>query len=232
VRHANVQRRKLRGGAMATASLRLEAGDGTDFVRALAPEARVFLNGDAQIGVDVGGVLGQQQVLAWYQDETALAANPLAMVLLNFSASPVVSTPYEYAPRWGVPAAAWPPKGVHLSCDFGMPPLARGAAGFVELDGTGLACEGNEKHRLCVTGGPGCDGDSVPGECSFPRASANALCAAWPACVGVTPREWRSNSAMPSSSSNCLIWAPSAGCAKPSRCAAAVMLPASTTLRK
>jgi hypothetical protein len=174
------------GGGLATTSLRLEAGDGTEFVRALAPEARVFLNGDAQIGVDVGGVLGQQQVLAWYQDETALAANPLAMVLLNFSASPVVSTPYEYAPRWGVPAAAWPPKGVHLSCDFGMPPLARGAAGFVELDGTGLACEGNEKHRLCVTGGPGCDGDSVPGECSFPRASANALCAAWPACVGVT----------------------------------------------
>ena len=178
------------GVGLATTSLRLEAGDGTEFVRALAPEARLFLNGDAQVGVDVGGALGQPQVLAWYPDAGAgaapLAANPLAMVLLNVSASASVSTPYEFAPRWGVPAAAWPPKGVHLSCDFGMPPLARDAAGFVELAATGMACEGNTKHRLCLTGGPGCDGASVPGECSFPRASASALCAAWPACVGVT----------------------------------------------
>ena len=59
--------------------LRLEAGDGTDFVRALAPEARVFVNGDSAFGIDVGGFLNQSQFLVYYADKTALVANPLAL---------------------------------------------------------------------------------------------------------------------------------------------------------
>ena len=175
----------LRGGAMATASLRLEAGDGTDFVRALAPEARVFVNGDSAFGIDVGGFLNQSQFLVYYADETALVANPLAMVVLNYSASAVVM-PYAYAPRWGVPAEAWPPKGVHLAVDFGMPPLTPGDSGFFPLAATELACDGSGKYLGCLVGHPACDNSSVPQQCSLPRATAVATCAAWPACMGVT----------------------------------------------
>jgi beta-glucosidase-like glycosyl hydrolase len=51
--------------------------------------------------------------------------------------------------------------------------------GFTELDSV-------EITGTVVTGGPGCDGAAVPGQCSFARGASRSLCAAWADCAGVT----------------------------------------------
>ena len=171
------------GGGFATTELKLEAGDGTHFLRAVAPEARVFLAGGAGVyggGVDVGGFVGQSQFLQYFPDETTLTPSPLAMVFANLSTSAVVLN-YNFTPRWGVPASAWPPRGVHLAVDF-VPPPDPGPGSFIELNNTAVNCDG----ETCLTGHVSCNNASVPGQCSFPRDSAVALCAAWPACLAVT----------------------------------------------
>ena len=165
------------GDGFATTSLTLEAGDGTHFTRGVAPEARLFLDGRAR-AFDVGGLLGQQQYLLLYPDETTLAPNPLAFRFLNWSTSAVVTT-YDFSPRWGVPASAWPPRGVHLAVEF-EPPADPGPDGFVQVDMTAVGC-----GATCLTGWPTCDNSTVPGQCTFPRATAAALCAAWPDCAAL-----------------------------------------------
>jgi hypothetical protein len=54
--------------------------------------------------------------------------------------------------------------------------------GFAELDETEVACDASG----CLTGWPSCDNSSVPGQCTFARGSAVALCKAWPQCAAVT----------------------------------------------
>jgi beta-glucosidase len=58
--------------------------------------------------------------------------------------------------------------------------------GFTQLVNVELA-------DAVIEGGPGCDASSVPGQCTFPKASARSLCAAWPACAGVTCNDGRSD---------------------------------------
>ena len=169
-----------RGGGFATVELLLEAGDGTHFTRAVAPEARVFLGGGPAQGVDVGGFVGQTQFLQYFPDETTLSPNPLAMVFSNLSTSAVVLN-YNFTPRWGVPAASWPPRGVHLAVEFAPPPDP-GPDAFTQLNNTAVNCDGT----ACLTGWFSCNNASVPGQCSFPRATAVGLCTAWPACLAVT----------------------------------------------
>ena len=174
-----------RGTGFGTTSLKLEAGDGTHFSRGLAPEARLVLDGSAR-AIDVGGFTGQSQYLLFYPDETTLAPSPLAMQFLNYSTGPVVTT-YDFSPRWGVPASAWPPRGIHLAVEFGSP-NDPGPDSFVQLNMTQVDC-----GATCLTGWPTCDNSSVPGQCTFPRASAVDLCAAWPACVAVNCNNARSD---------------------------------------
>jgi beta-glucosidase len=59
------------------------------------------------------------------------------------------------------------------------------AGRFAQYTGWELPC-GDTVGNTCLTGWSTCDGNSVPGQCSFPRASASDLCAAWPACAAVT----------------------------------------------
>ena len=174
-----------RDGGFATTELKLESGDGTHFLRAVAPEARVVLSsaavgGGAPRALDVGGFYGQVQYLQYFPDVTALTPNPFAMTFVNLSTSAVVLN-YEYTPRWGVPADSWPPRGVHLAVEF-APPRDPGPAGYTLLNGTAVGCADEQ----CLTGGLACNTTAVPGQCSFLRGQAAELCAAWPECLAYT----------------------------------------------
>jgi hypothetical protein len=181
------------GGGLATTELLLAAGEGgaTRFLRGVAPEARVTLQaapGAAPVTIDVGGLAGQTQYLQLYADEVSLSTNPLAMAVVNFTRSPVV-TNYNFTPRWGVPAAAWPPRGLHLAVEFGAPEDP-GPGAFFQLNATAVDCS---PAFGCLQGWHACDNSSVPGQCSFPRATAVDLCRAWPACAGVQCNPGRSD---------------------------------------
>ena len=60
--------------------------------------------------------------------------------------------------------------------------------GFTVLDGVEVACLG-----ACLVGAPSCDSTSVPGQCSWPRATAAAQCGAWAACAAVNCNHGRSD---------------------------------------
>ena len=62
--------------------------------------------------------------------------------------------------------------------------------GFTELAGIEVECSSGS---TCLTGWSSCDNSSVPGQCSFPRDLAVALCAAWPLCEAVTCNGGRSD---------------------------------------
>lgn len=49
----------------------------------------------------------------------------------------------------------------------------------------------NCKKAGCITSGPGCDTTAVPGQCSFPRAQAEALCSKHPQCIAVNCNDTR-----------------------------------------
>ena len=178
--------RVAEGGGFATTAFKLEANDGTHFTLGVAPEARIVLDGG--MSVDVGGLVGQQQYLVYYPDETTLWTNPMAMSFINLTTSPVV-TQYDFLPRWGVANSTWPPKGLHLAVTFG-PPADSGNGTFITLNNTGVGCAPPDP---CLTGWPTCDNASVPVQCSFPKTTARELCAAWPACVAVTCNPGRSD---------------------------------------
>ena len=163
-----------------TSEYRSEAGFGTSFLRGISPEARVYFDSEPA-PIDIGGVLGQARFLLYYPDTVAPAASPLAMAYVNYSTSPIIPQ-YDYSPRWGVRNASWPPPGVRLSVRFAAPPDP-GPGSFTPLQGVGVGCA---PPLTCLTGYFRCDNASVPGQCSFPRATAVEDCAGWPACRAVT----------------------------------------------
>jgi hypothetical protein len=154
-------------------------------LRGLGPEAQVFLDNSA-VPIDSGGVLGQTNYLLLYPEAVTLAANPLAMMFLNYTAGPIIPQ-WSYTPRWGVKNASWPPPGLRLTVNYGAPPDP-GPNNFTQLPGVMIGCAA---PLACLTGWPTCDNSSVPGQCTFPRSSAVADCAAWPACKGVTCNDGR-----------------------------------------
>lgn len=92
---------------------------GSAILRSVRPEARVQIDGAA---VEVGGLIGQPNhaflTAAWLDQ---MVANPLAMVLLGTEVTePKVRFPWGRR-RHAAPGAVWPPKGVGLRLDFGMP---------------------------------------------------------------------------------------------------------------
>lgn len=58
--------------------------------------------------------------------------------------------------------------------------------GFTQLDDVELV-------GALITGGPGCDDASVPGQCCYPKATAAASCSAWGACAGFVCNPGRSD---------------------------------------
>ena len=163
-----------------TSDYRSEADAGTSFLRGISPEARVFFDGAAW-GTDIGGVLGQARFLLYVPGSFTPTANPLGFAFVNWSTSPIIPQ-YPYTPRWGVRNASWPPPGVRLSARFAAPPDP-GPSTFTPLEGVGVGCS---PPLTCLTGYYLCDNSTVPGQCTFPRASAVAACAGWPACKAVT----------------------------------------------
>ena len=154
----------------------------TTFFRGISPEALITINGSA---TPVGGCLGQA-LFEWFDPAAAtLTPDPTALTFLRYSTSAPVA-PFPLTPgAWGAPPnLVWPPAGLHLAVDFaavGPSPSANGT-NFTQLPSTEFPCPSSG----CLTGWSTCDNSSVPGQCSWPVASAVAECAAWPACVGVT----------------------------------------------
>lgn len=83
---------------------------------------------------------------------------------------------------------------VLLSNDAQALPFVAGGNGsrFVEYSGWELPC-GDTVGNKCLTGWPTCDDNTLPGQCSFPVATASELCAAWPVCAAVTCNPARSD---------------------------------------
>jgi beta-glucosidase len=75
--------------------------------------------------------------------------------------------------------------GRGAAVDDGASSPALSSPPFLQYGATELPCAGAD-GTACLVGGPGCDEVTVPGQCSFPRENATALCAAWPACAAVT----------------------------------------------
>lgn len=170
-----------------TLDYRSDIGVGTSFIRGVSPEARLFFDG-AETGVDVGGVLGQSRFLLLVPETFSPSVNPLGMVYVNYTTGPIIPQ-YEYTPRWGVPNASWPPPGIRLSVNFAAPPDP-GINNFTTLQGVGVGCN---PPTPCLTGYYKCDNASVPGQCTFPAATAVEDCAGWPACKAVTCNHGRAD---------------------------------------
>lgn len=93
----------------------------------------------------------------------------------------------RHSPKTG----SWPPLGLHLAVDLAPPqPLAPGPFNFSTLSGMEWGCS---SASTCLTGWATCDNSSVPGQCTWPAASAVEECASWPACQGVTCNSGRSD---------------------------------------
>lgn len=158
------------------------------FFRGLSPEAVITLDGRE---TNVGGCVGQT-LFEWFDPSSSpLSVDPTALVFVNFSASAPMA-PFPLSPgAWDAPSTlVWPPAGLHLAVNFvagGNAPSANGT-NFTAFPSTEFPCTGN-----CLTGWPTCDSSSVPGQCSWPSATAVASCAEWPACVGVTCNGGRSD---------------------------------------
>ena len=110
------------------------------------------------------------------------------MAFVNYSVGPIIPQ-WEYTPHWGVKNGSWPPPGKRLTVNYAAP-LDPGPNNFTELPGVGVGCA---PPLTCLTGWPSCDNTSVPGQCTFPRATAVADCAAWPACKAVNCADTRSD---------------------------------------
>jgi len=154
----------------------------TTFFRGLSPEAVITLSNQT---FNVGGCVGQTN-FEWFDPAAVvLAADPLALVYANFTTS-APAAPFPLAPgAWDAPRnLTWPPAGLHLAVNFVAPAASPSANGtnFTEFPSVEFPCP----PAGCLTGWPTCDTASVPGQCSWPAASAVARCAAWPACAGVT----------------------------------------------
>ena len=166
----------------------------TRFVRALAPEASLSLNGTA---VNVGGCTSDAHPEFFDPAANEVAADPTALTFTSYELAPV-EVPFAYTPgeRHSSSNVSWPPKGVHLIAHFNVSsfPDPTSPDFFGPFPNTQLACEGPQQDQ-CLQGpgtAHGCD-VSVEGQCSFPRDQAVALCAAWAACAGLQCNPQRSD---------------------------------------
>jgi hypothetical protein len=151
------------------------------FFRGLSPESVISLNGTV---TPVGGCIGQT-LFEWFDlSKITLAVDPTALIFRNYSTS-APSAPFPLAPgAWDAPSdLVWPPAGLHLQIDFvtgGAVPSANGT-NFTQFSSFEFPC-----NDTCLIGWPSCDIKTVPGQCTFPSATAVSLCSDWPLCVGVT----------------------------------------------
>lgn len=164
----------------------------TTFFRGISPEGVITLDGAE---TSVGGCVGQT-IYEWFDpSQTNLLPDPLALVFLNYTTSQP-DAPFPLTPgKWDAPSTlVWPPAGLHLAINFaaggGSAPSANGT-NFTEFASTEFPCEGSPV--TCLTGWSSCDNTTVPGQCTWPTATAVAECAAWPDCVGVTCNGGRSD---------------------------------------
>ena len=153
----------------------------TRFLRALAPEAQLSIDG---INVNAGGCLTDAAHPEFFDPATTpLAADPGALMFDSYTVANITA-PYNYTPgAYHSPSVPWPPRGVHLTAHFVAPALFPdvNASTFTgPLAGLELPCAA----AGCLTGYPSC-GSSVAGQCSWPRDTAVAECAKWALCAGV-----------------------------------------------
>jgi hypothetical protein len=168
----------------------------TQFVRALSPEATLSLNGT---NVTVGGCVTDAHPEFFDPAANSLSPDPTSLTFTRWELLPVLA-PFKYVPgeRHSDSSVPWPPKGVHLVAHFNVTTLPDpNASTFVgPFSDTQLACGGPNADQ-CLQAVPGtahgCDNSSVPGQCSFPRAQAVALCGAWAECAGVQCNPARSD---------------------------------------
>ena len=160
----------------------------TKFLRALSPEATMTLNGQA---VNVGSCLGQDAAHTefWDPATTALRVDPLSLMLVNYSTSPVIA-PFAYVPGTGHSPKdiSWPPKGLHLTVNFAPPatlPSNTSSTFAGPFEQLAFNCPFVKGAFQCLTGFISCDNTTVEGQCSWPRAKAVQECAKWPLCLGV-----------------------------------------------
>lgn len=97
---------------------------GMTFLRALAPEANLTLSG---MPLNVGGCLGQpaDHPEFWTPETWAskLTADPAAMRFKNFTTdAPAPPFPWTPGTRHSPTDISWPPKGVHMTAYFTVPP--------------------------------------------------------------------------------------------------------------
>jgi hypothetical protein len=167
----------------------------TQFLRALSPEASLSIDGAA---VNVGGCVTDANPEFFDPAANSLSPDPTALTFTRYEVLPVVA-PFAYVPgeRHSSSNVSWPPRGVHLVAHFNVsslpdPNSSTFAGPFAN---TQLACGGPNADQ-CLQGpgsAHGCDANAVSGQCSFPRATAVALCAAWADCAGVQCNPSRSD---------------------------------------
>jgi hypothetical protein len=154
------------------------------FFRALSPEATVSINATT---FSIGGCGGQpgEHSEFWQPDAMNLTQLHGGFVFANYSTSaPIAPFPWTPGTRHSPKTGRWPPLGLHLAVDMTPPePLAPGPFNFSLLPGLEWGCA---SASTCLTGWITCDNTSVPGQCTWPAASAVEECAAWPSCEGVT----------------------------------------------
>ena len=121
-----------------------------------------------------------------------LSAVPTSFQFNNYSTSdPIAPFPWTPGRRHSPNSSSWPPLGLHLAVSLTPPPqLPPGQFNFSTLTGQEWGCS---SASSCLTGWHTCDNTSVPGQCTWPSATAVEMCAQWPACAGVTCNSGRSD---------------------------------------
>lgn len=117
---------------------------------------------------------------------------PGAFQFVSYATSPPVAAfPWTPGRRHSPTTGAWPPLGLHLAVTLAPPaPLPPGPFNFSSLPGMEWGCA---SASTCLTGWATCDNSSVPGQCTWPAATATELCSQWPACTGVTCNSGRAD---------------------------------------
>ena len=165
------------------------------FLRGMSPEAIVSLNGTT---FNVGGCVSAQSNPQQFDPSKPLSQDPLAWSYVSYSTSaPVAAYPWSPSQRYAPPTAVWPPRGLHLAVTFGPPAITPDPSSqtFTTLPAFHFGCPADapSSSGACLTGWPTCDNSSVPGQCSWPRAAAQANCQAWAACQGVNCADGRAD---------------------------------------
>lgn len=162
----------------------------TRFVRALAPEAQLSLNGTTY---GVGGCVGQPRPEFLAPALVSLMPLPGSLAFVSYEVTPTAAD-FAWAPGTRfAPNVSWPATGVQLTLHFAASAATNTFDPASPVFGdfyanTEIHCQGANADQ-CLQASPGtahgCDNATVVGQCSFPRARAVELCRAWPACAGV-----------------------------------------------